>query len=77
MHCDDDDAELLWKDADFSMEDNDRSSFSDADDGGDDDGKNADDDSTGQHAWKMWGGGKMDASMNCCHRFCSQNDYKW
>ncbi len=57
MHWDDDDAELLWKDADFSMMDMDRSSFADlsgAPDGNagddDDDGKKADEESTGQQA---------------------------
>jgi hypothetical protein len=57
MHWDDDDAELLWKDADFSMEDIERSSLAalsappagDADDD-DVDGKKADEDSTGQQA---------------------------
>jgi hypothetical protein len=77
MHWDDDDAELLWKDTDFSMADMDRSSFVDLSgapagdtDDDDDDGKKADEYSTGQQDWKTWGGGKMDDdSMNCCQRF--------
>ena len=63
MHGDGDDGDILKNEVE-------RSTFAVDVSADVDDDEKEEEEKTGQHAWKMWGGWMMEASANCCQRFC-------